>query len=137
MNSSLLTYPDIDPIAFAIGPLAVRWYGLMYLAGFVAGWWLGLRRIKSGLAPITRAQLDDLLFLVVLGVILGGRLGYVLLYKPGYYFSHPLEIFYIWQGGMSFHGGLLGVLLALIFAARRHQIDWLRLTDFIAPLVPP
>jgi phosphatidylglycerol:prolipoprotein diacylglycerol transferase len=133
----LLTYPDIDPIAFAIGPLAVRWYGLMYLAGFVAGWWLGLRRIKSGLAPITRAQLDDLLFLVVLGVILGGRLGYVLLYKPGYYFSHPLEIFYIWQGGMSFHGGLVGVMAAMVVAARRHSIDWLRLMDYVAPLIPP
>ena len=132
----MLVHPNIDPIAFAIGPLAVRWYGLMYLAGFAAGWWLGVRRIANGQAPITRAQLDDLLFLIVLGVILGGRLGYVLFYKPGYYAAHPLEIFYIWQGGMSFHGGLLGVMLAMVFAARRHGVDWLRLMDFIAPLCP-
>ena len=137
MNSSLLTHPNIDPIAFSIGPLAVRWYGLMYLAGFAIGWWLGTRRIAKGQAPITRAQLDDLLFLIVLGVIFGGRLGYVLLYKPAYYAAHPLEILAIWQGGMSFHGGLLGVLLALVVAARRHKVDWLRLTDFIAPLIPP
>ena len=137
MNSSLLTHPNIDPIAFSIGPLAVRWYGLMYLAGFAIGWWLGTRRIAKGQAPITRAQLDDLLFLIVLGVILGGRLGYVLFYKPSYYAAHPLEILAIWQGGMSFHGGLLGVTLALVVAARRHGVDWLRLTDFIAPLVPP
>ncbi len=133
----MLTHPNIDPIAFSIGPLAVRWYGLMYLAGFAIGWWLGTRRIAKGQAPITRAQLDDLLFLIVLGVILGGRLGYVLFYKPSYYAAHPLEILAIWQGGMSFHGGLLGVTLALVVAARRHAVDWLRLTDFIAPLVPP
>jgi phosphatidylglycerol:prolipoprotein diacylglycerol transferase len=132
----VLVHPNIDPIAFSVGPLAVRWYGLMYLAGFAAGWWLGVRRIAKGQAPITRAQLDDLLFLIVLGVILGGRLGYVLFYKPGYYAAHPLEIFYIWQGGMSFHGGLLGVMLAMVFAARRHGVDWLRLMDFIAPLCP-
>ena len=132
----MLVHPSIDPIAFSVGPLAVRWYGLMYLAGFAAGWWLGVRRIARGQAPITRAQLDDLLFLIVLGVILGGRLGYVLFYKPGYYAAHPLEIFYIWQGGMSFHGGLLGVMLAMVFAARRHGVDWLRLMDFIAPLCP-
>jgi phosphatidylglycerol:prolipoprotein diacylglycerol transferase len=133
----VLVHPNIDPIAFSIGPLAVRWYGLMYLAGFAIGWGLGLRRIKQGAAPITRQQLDDLVFLIVLGVILGGRLGYVLFYKPGYYASHPLEIFAIWQGGMSFHGGLLGVMLAMVFAARRSGTDWLRLMDFLAPLCPP
>src|SRR5690348_8135158 len=133
----MMVHPNIDPIAFSIGPLAVRWYGLMYLAGFAAGWWLGTRRIDKGMAPITRAQFDDLLFLIVLGVILGGRLGYVLFYKPGYYAAHPAEIIAIWQGGMSFHGGLLGVMLAMVFAARKHHIDWLRLMDFIAPLIPP
>jgi phosphatidylglycerol---prolipoprotein diacylglyceryl transferase len=133
----VLTHPNIDPVAFSIGPLAVRWYGLMYLAGLAIGWWLGARRIAKGQAPITRAQFDDLLFLVVLGVILGGRLGYVLFYKPGYYASHPLEIFAIWQGGMSFHGGLLGVMAAMVIAARRNGVDWLRLMDFIAPLIPP
>jgi phosphatidylglycerol:prolipoprotein diacylglycerol transferase len=132
----MLVHPNIDPIAFSIGPLAVRWYGLMYLAGFAAGWWLGLRRIAQGLAPITRAQLDDVLFLAVFGVILGGRLGYVLFYKPGYYAAHPLEIFAIWQGGMSFHGGLLGMMLAMLFIARRHGLSYLRLMDFLAPLAP-
>ena len=133
----MLLHPQIDPIAFSIGPLAVRWYGLMYLVGFAAGYWLGLRRIQRSLAPITRAQLDDLLLYIVLGVILGGRLGYVLFYKPGHYLSHPLEIFAIWQGGMAFHGGLLGVMLAMVVFARRHKIDWLRVMDFLAPLVPP
>ncbi|MGH8222736.1 MAG: prolipoprotein diacylglyceryl transferase [Woeseiaceae bacterium] len=128
--------PDIDPIAFSIGPLAVRWYGLMYLAGFAAGWWLGARRIAQGRAPLTREQFDALLFAAVLGVILGGRLGYVLFYKPGYYAAHPLEIVAIWQGGMSFHGGLLGVIAAMAFVARRHGIGFLPLADFVAPLVP-
>ena len=132
----MLTHPDFDPIAISIGPVAVRWYGLMYLAGFAGGFWLGTRRIAQGLAPVTRAQLDDLLFLIVLGVILGGRLGYVLFYKPAHYAAHPLDIPAIWQGGMSFHGGLLGVMLAMGFAAWRHRIDWLRLMDFVAPLVP-
>ncbi|HEU4352967.1 MAG TPA: prolipoprotein diacylglyceryl transferase [Burkholderiales bacterium] len=133
----MIAHPNIDPVAFSIGPLAVRWYGLMYLAGFAIGWWLGARRIAKGQVPITRAQLDDLLFLVVLGVILGGRLGYVLFYKPGYYASHPLEIFAIWQGGMSFHGGLLGVMVAMVIAARRNGVDYVRLMDFLAPLIPP
>jgi phosphatidylglycerol:prolipoprotein diacylglycerol transferase len=132
----MLVHPNIDPIAFSIGPLAVRWYGLMYLAGFAAAWWLGLRRIGQGRAPITRKQFDDLIFLGVLGVILGGRLGYVLFYKPGHYAANPLEIFAIWQGGMSFHGGLLGVIFALWLYARRQGVDFLRLTDFLAPLCP-
>jgi len=132
----MLVHPQIDPIAFAVGPLAVRWYGLMYLFGFGAGWWLGTHRIRKGVAPVTRAQFDDLLFLAVLGVILGGRLGYVLFYKPAHYLAHPLEILYVWQGGMSFHGGLLGVMLAMVIAARKHRVDYLRLMDFVAPLVP-
>ena len=132
----MLVHPNIDPIAFSIGPLAVRWYGLMYLAGFAAGWALGLRRIDRGVAPVTRKQFDDLLFLAVLGVILGGRLGYVLFYKPGYYAAHPLEMLALWQGGMSFHGGLIGVMAAMLFAARRHAIAYLRLMDFVAPLCP-
>ncbi len=132
----MLVHPDIDPVAFSLGPLAVRWYGLMYLAGFAGAWWLGSRRIARGAAPITREQFDDLLFLGVLGVILGGRFGYVLFYKPAHYFAHPAEIVAVWQGGMSFHGGLLGVMAAMGFAAWRHRVDYLRLMDFIAPLVP-
>jgi phosphatidylglycerol:prolipoprotein diacylglycerol transferase len=134
----VLVHPQIDPVAIAIGPVAVRWYGLMYLAAFGAFWWLGRRRITAaaGRAPVSATQLDDLLFLGVVGVIAGGRLGYVLFYKPAYYLSHPLEAFAIWQGGMSFHGGFLGVLLAMAFFARRQRIDWWRLMDFVAPLVP-
>jgi phosphatidylglycerol:prolipoprotein diacylglycerol transferase len=132
----VLPYPHFDPIAISLGPLKIRWYGLMYLTGFAVGWWLGIRRIARGLAPVTRAQLDDLLFYAVLGVILGGRLGYVLFYKPEYYFAHPLEIFEVWHGGMSFHGGFLGVLVAMAYVARRFSVNWLDLMDFVAPLVP-
>ena len=132
----MLIHPNFDPIVFSVGPLAVRWYGLMYLLGFAAFWWLGTRRIAQGLAPVTREQLDDLLFGGIVGVILGGRLGYVLFYKPGYYLSHPLEIFAIWQGGMSFHGGFLGVLAAMAFVAHRQRVNWWDLMDFVAPLVP-
>jgi phosphatidylglycerol:prolipoprotein diacylglycerol transferase len=133
----MLTHPNFDPIVFSLGPLAIRWYGLMYLAAFGFLWWLGRVRIGRGLAPIGREQYDDLIFLGVLGTILGGRLGYVLFYKPAYYFSHPMEIFAIWQGGMAFHGGFLGVLAAVAFFAWRRKVDWWRLMDFIAPCVPP
>ena len=132
----MLVHPNFDPIAISIGPLAIRWYGLMYLVAFGFLWWLGRIRIARALAPITREQFDDLIFLGVLGTILGGRLGYVLFYKPAYYLLHPLEIFAIWQGGMAFHGGFLGVLAAAAFFAWRRRIDWWRLMDFIAPLVP-
>ena len=132
----MLVHPDFNPIAFSIGPLAVRWYGLMYLVGFAAAWWLGQKRIRDNRAPITRKQFDDLIFFAVLGVILGGRLGYVLFYKPGYYAANPLEVFAIWQGGMSFHGGLIGVIAAMWLHARRNGVAFLRLADFIAPLCP-
>lgn len=132
----MLVHPQFNPVAFSVGPLAVRWYGLMYLAGFGAAWWLGTRRIARGAAPINRTQFDDLLFLGVLGVILGGRLGYVFFYQPAHYAAHPLEAFAVWQGGMSFHGGLLGVMLAMAYAAWRHGVGYLRLMDFVAPLVP-
>ena len=132
----MLIHPQFDPVALSLGPLAIRWYGLMYLAAFGFLWWLGRIRIARGLAPIGREQFDDLIFLGVLGTILGGRLGYVLFYKPGYYLEHPLEIFAIWQGGMAFHGGFLGVLAAVAFFAWRRGVDWWRLMDFIAPCVP-
>jgi phosphatidylglycerol:prolipoprotein diacylglycerol transferase len=131
-----MLHPNFDPVLFSIGPLAVRWYGLMYLLAFGGFWWLATRRIQAGLAPITREQLEDMMFTGVLGVILGGRLGYVLFYKPGYYLAHPLEIPAVWTGGMSFHGGFLGVLLAMAWVAHRQRIDWWRLMDFVAPLVP-
>jgi phosphatidylglycerol:prolipoprotein diacylglycerol transferase len=132
----MLTHPNFDPVLLQLGPLAIRWYGLMYLAAFGFLWWLGRIRIARGLAPINREQFDDLIFLGVLGTILGGRLGYVLFYKPAYYLSHSLEIFAIWQGGMAFHGGFLGVLAAAAFYAWRRRIDWWRLMDFVAPCVP-
>jgi phosphatidylglycerol:prolipoprotein diacylglycerol transferase len=132
----VLAHPDIDPIAFQIGPLAVRWYGLMYLTGFGFAWWLGTRRIDQGAAPVTRQVFDDMIFAAVIGVILGGRLGYVLFYKPSEYLAHPLKIFAVWEGGMSFHGGLLGVMLAMAFIAWRQKINYLRLMDFVAPVCP-
>jgi len=134
----MLIHPQIDPVAIAVGPLAIRWYGLMYLVGFGIAFLLARSRIKKGSSGnISFAVFDDLFFFCVLGVVLGGRLGYVLFYKPGFYFAHPLEIFYVWQGGMSFHGGFLGVLCAMVYIARKHAIRWLAITDFIAPLVPP
>jgi phosphatidylglycerol---prolipoprotein diacylglyceryl transferase len=134
----MLIHPQIDPVAIAVGPLAVRWYGLMYLIGFGAAFLLARSRIKQGKSGnITVDVFDDLFFFSVLGVVLGGRLGYVLFYKPGYYISHPLEILAVWQGGMAFHGGFLGVLLAMAYIARKHRIHWLAIMDFIAPLVPP
>ena len=134
----MLIHPQIDPVAIAVGPLAVRWYGLMYLIGFGIAFLLARSRIKRGMSGnISYTVFDDLFFFCVLGVVLGGRLGYVLFYKPGYYISHPLEILAVWQGGMAFHGGFLGVILAMVYIARKHRIRWLAITDFIAPLVPP
>src|SRR2546425_1829821 len=133
----MLIHPNIDPVAISIGPLAVRWYGLMYLVGFAAAWWLGLRRIEKGLAPVTRQQFDDLLFMAVLGVILGGGLGYVLFYKPGYYFAHPLGIFAGGQGGGSLPCGPLGGNPALGVCARPPQGGFLRLIGFLAPPLSP
>ena len=133
----MLVHPNFDPVAIQLGRIAIRWYGLMYLVGFGIAFWLGRLRIartKSG--RITYAMLDDLLFFCVLGVVLGGRLGYVFFYKPEYYFSNPLEILAVWHGGMSFHGGFLGVLLAVWHVARKHRLRWLELTDFVAPLIP-
>jgi phosphatidylglycerol:prolipoprotein diacylglycerol transferase len=133
----MLTHPQFDPVALHLGPLAVHWYGLMYLLGFTLFLWLGKRRIRTLKRPGWDDQLlDDLLFYGVLGVVLGGRLGEVLFYQPGYYFSHPLEILAVWKGGMSFHGGFLGVLVAMAVFAQRRKLHWLQLMDFIAPLVP-
>jgi len=136
----MLVHPQFDPVAMAIGPLAIRWYGLMYLAAFLQFWWLGKHRIQTHpqlkQGGWTVQQLDDLLFYGVLGVVVGGRLGQVIFYEPGYYLSHPLEIVAVWKGGMAFHGGFLGVLLAVWLYARKMQRTWLDITDFVAPLVP-
>jgi phosphatidylglycerol:prolipoprotein diacylglycerol transferase len=133
----MLVHPDFDPVAIQLGPLAIRWYGLMYLVGFAVSYWLGRLRIaRGGAGRVTVAALDDLLFYGVLGVIAGGRLGYVLFYKPGYYLHHPLEVFAVWQGGMAFHGGFLGVLAAVWWVARKNDLRWLEVTDFLGPLAP-
>jgi len=134
---TMLVHPQFDPVAIHLGPLAIHWYGLMYLLGFGLFLWLGKQRIKQlKRTGWDEKLLDDLLFFGVLGVILGGRLGEVLFYHPGYYFSHPLEIFAVWRGGMSFHGGFLGVLITMALFAHKRKIEWLMLMDFIAPLVP-
>jgi phosphatidylglycerol---prolipoprotein diacylglyceryl transferase len=132
----MLQFPQIDPVLIKLGPIAIHWYGLMYLVGFGAAWLLGRWRVSHGLTRVTKVDLEDALFLSMLGAILGGRLGYVLFYKFSYYLNHPIEIFYLWEGGMSFHGGLLGVLFALWFVAIRRQYRFLELGDLIAPLVP-
>ena len=132
----MLVHPQFDPVAFSLGPLSVRWYGLMYLVAFVQFIWLGRRRIRSRPSILTVEQLDDLLFYGMLGVIVGGRMGQVLFYEPAYFLANPLEIVAVWKGGMSFHGGFLGVLIAMALWARKFRLNWLDLTDFIAPLVP-
>lgn len=132
----MLLHPQFDPVALSIGPLSIRWYGLMYLAAFVQFIWLGRMRIKAHPGFITAEQLDDLLFYGMLGVIIGGRLGQVLFYEPAYFATHPLEVFAVWKGGMSFHGGFIGVLVGALLWARKCQFAWLDVTDFIAPLVP-
>jgi phosphatidylglycerol:prolipoprotein diacylglycerol transferase len=135
----MLIHPNFDPVAIHFGPLAVRWYGLMYLVGFILA--VVIARLRLRLPHVaaqgwTARDIDDILFYGVLGTILGGRLGYVLFYKADYYFAHPLDIFKVWQGGMSFHGGFLGVTLAMILFAYQRKRTWLQVTDFVAPMVP-
>ncbi len=132
----MLSYPQIDPVAFELGPLSVHWYGLMYLIGFASAWLLGRWRVKQGLTRVTLVDFEDMLFLAMLGAVVGGRIGYTLFYQPGYYLQHPLEILFLWQGGMSFHGGLLGVVASLWLFANRKQYRFLELGDLVAPLVP-
>ncbi len=139
----MLMYPHIDPIALQIGPLAIHWYGLTYLVGFGLFLYLGMRRLKhepfasiQGPGAWTRKDVEDILFLGVMGVVIGGRLGYCLFYKPDYYFAHPLQVFAVWQGGMSFHGGLLGVIGSMLWFAHSRGRPWLQVADFVAPCVP-
>ncbi|MCE2998308.1 MAG: prolipoprotein diacylglyceryl transferase [Betaproteobacteria bacterium] len=133
----MFVHPEFDPVALQLGPLTLRWYGLMYLLGFALIWLAGRYRIGRASDGVwTRADLDDALFYGILGTIIGGRLGYVLFYKFGEYVSAPWKVFYVWEGGMSFHGGFLGVVIAMVWFARTRRQDWLRITDFIAPLVP-
>ncbi len=139
----MLTHPNIDPVALQLGPLAVHWYGLTYLAAFGLFMWLGSRRLRhqpfasiTGPGAWSRKDVEDILFLGVLGVVLGGRLGYCLFYKPLYYLANPLEVFAVWQGGMSFHGGMLGVVLSMVWFAYSRQRPFWQVADFVAPCVP-
>ncbi len=133
----MLVHPQFDPVAIHLGAFGIHWYGLMYLVGFASFIGLGRLRLRNlGRAGWDEKFLDDLLFYGVLGVVLGGRLGEALFYNPDYYFSHPAKILAVWEGGMSFHGGFLGVLVAMALFARQRKINWLQLMDFIAPLVP-
>lgn len=128
--------PDFDPIALSIGPLAVHWYGLMYLLSFLVGWTMATVRIRQPHIHWNRDEVSDFLFYVVLGVVLGGRLGYVVLYQPDLFVHHPWEIAYIWQGGMSFHGGMLGVFLASWLFGHKTGHRFFEITDFVAPMIP-
>jgi phosphatidylglycerol:prolipoprotein diacylglycerol transferase len=136
-----ISYPAIDPVALQIGPIAIRWYGLAYITGLLLGWrytvWLARQpRFNPAGSRPTPADLDDFLFWAMAGVLVGGRLGIVLFYQPHYYFSHPGDILRIWEGGMSFHGGMLGVVTALILYARQKGIALFRLSDLICCAVP-
>ncbi len=132
----MLTYPEIDPVAFSLGPLDVRWYGLAYLAGLAFAWWFALRRTRLPGSVLKREQIDDMIFYAALGIVLGGRVGYVLFYGMDKLIEDPLWLFNVRQGGMSFHGGFLGVLVAMFFFARRQGLPFGGVMDFAAVLTP-
>ncbi|MDX8401509.1 MAG: prolipoprotein diacylglyceryl transferase, partial [Mariprofundaceae bacterium] len=138
--SAALVWPGFDPVALKIGPLAIHWYGLMYVAGFTAAWLLVRRQLREAElwgARISPEQYEGLFTALILGVVAGGRLGYVIFYNPAYYLAHPLEILFVWQGGMSFHGGLAGPLIAGWFYCRKHELPYLEIADrffVVAPL---
>jgi phosphatidylglycerol:prolipoprotein diacylglycerol transferase len=136
--SDAISWTDLGlhPVAMQIGPLALRWYSLAYLAGIVVGWWYLLRLLREPGAPMARRHADDLVFYATLGIILGGRLGYVIFYKPMDYLANPVEIVQMWDGGMSFHGGVIGVSLGILYMARRQKLDWLRIHDYVACCIP-
>lgn len=127
---------DIDPIAVALGPLKIHWYGLMYLVGFAAAWWLGVRRARRADSGWSEEQISDIIFWGAMGVVLGGRAGYVIFYNFDKFIADPLWLFAVWEGGMSFHGGLLGVIVVMYLFGRQHKKTLFEMTDFIAPLIP-
>lgn len=133
----MLNYPDIDPVALALGPIKIHWYGITYVVGIVTAWYL--LRWRAGKNPLLgwkQEHIDDMVFFGTLGIIVGGRLGSVLFYNLPYYLDHPIDIFKINQGGMSFHGGLIGVLVAMLWFARKTNSTFFQVTDFIAPVIP-
>ena len=132
----MFTHPGFDPVAIKLGPVAIHWYGLMYLLGFAVAWWLGMRRARLPHWNWPRERVGDLIFYAALGVILGGRLGYTFFYNFPGFLNNPLVLVKIWEGGMSFHGGLLGVIVAYLLFARRYQLNPFDVGDFAAPLIP-
>lgn len=135
-NGIDFTTLGLDPVALDLGVFELRWYSLAYLAGIFLGYWYMLKLIKQPGAPMARRHADDLVFYASLGVILGGRLGYVLFYRPGFYLENPLEIIKLWDGGMSFHGGVLGTSAAILYLAWKEKLQWLRIHDYVACVVP-
>lgn len=131
-----LAYPEISPIIFSIGPLAIRWYSMAYLVGIIAAWMLIKRQVKLNNIPLTKENIEDLVFDVTMGIILGGRLGYVLFYGTSVFWEHPLQILAIWNGGMSFHGGIAGVVLALWYFSHSIKMPFLKVTDLVVLYVP-
>ena len=136
MIRTMLMHPNFDPVAIAIGPVKVHWYGLMYLIAFALGWWLGRVRARDAWRGWSRDDVGDVLFWIALGVVAGGRLGYMLFYDLERLLADPLSLFMLWRGGMSFHGGLLGVIVAMWWFARSRRRGFFEVADYIAPLVP-
>jgi len=126
----------VGPVALDLGFFQIRWYSLGYLAGIALGWWYLLKLLDRPGAPMARRHADDMVFYATLGIIIGGRLGYVLFYRPGFYFANPIEIPQLWDGGMSFHGGVLGTTVGILWLARKHGLDWLRVHDYVACCAP-
>ena len=137
-NAQFTTFPSLhlSPVALHLGPFDLRWYSLAYLAGIFIGYWYLLRLLKQPGAPLARRHADDLVFYAALGIILGGRIGYVLFYNLSEYLRHPIEILKLWDGGMSFHGGVIGTSLGIIYFARKEKLNWLRIHDYVACCVP-
>lgn len=129
-------FPDIDPVAIELGPLVIRWYALAYISGLVFGWWYAMRVAARPPHMVAPKAIDDFMVWAVFGVILGGRLGHVLFYYPGYYFENPVEIFMVWKGGMAFHGGLLGVIAALLLFCRKKRLSPVAFGDLLAVVAP-
>ena len=136
MTNSYLAFPKFDPVIFSIGPVSLHWYGLMYLGGFVFAMWLAVRRANKPGSGWTKDEVENLLYAGFLGVFVGGRVGYVLFYNLPLFMDNPLYLFKVWDGGMSFHGGLMGVILVMFWFARRTKRTFFQVSDFIAPLIP-
>ena len=136
MNSGYLHFPEFDPVIFSVGPVSLHWYGLMYLVGFIFAMWLAGRRASRPGSGWTKNEVENLLYAGFLGVFLGGRIGYVLFYNFPVFLNDPLYLFRVWDGGMSFHGGLIGVILVMVIFAKRTKRNFFQVSDFIAPLIP-